>query len=71
MFVKLCYNYLYKKEGGVMSKSSLVEEKNGVTLESEFEIYLKKRRINTTYKGIELETEGWQKEIFGKGYKKG
>lgn len=54
-----------------MSKSSLVEEKNGVTLESEFEIYLKKRRINTTYKGIELETEGWQKEIFGKGYKKG
>lgn len=54
-----------------MSKSSLAEGKNSVTLENEFESYLKMRRAKTTYKGIELETEGWQKEIFGKGYKKG
>ena len=37
---------------------------------SEFEDYLKTRRSNATYNGIELETEGWQKEIFGEQTKK-
>lgn len=32
---------------------------------NDFEKYLQTRRENTTYNGIELESEGWQKEIFG------
>ncbi len=32
---------------------------------NEFESYLQTRRENTTYNGIELETAGWQKELFG------
>ena len=31
----------------------------------EFESYLQTRRSNATYNGIELETAGWQKELFG------
>jgi len=53
-----------------MSNSTLIKKEGKQTLETEFENYLKMRRSNATYNGIELETEGWQKEIFGEQTKK-
>ena len=52
--------------------SSTLEFTQNLSLESltDFENYLQTRRENTTYNGIELESEGWQKEIFGLRYKK-
>lgn len=52
-----------------MSSTTLVKESMTVTLENEFENYLKERKANATYNGIELDTEGWQKELFGERQK--
>lgn len=53
-----------------MSASSMVEKKSLKKLTkqvktNDFEEYLQTRRENTTYNGIELETDGWQKELLG------
>ncbi len=63
--INMCYNGMYpKKEGGKMSSSTL-NKKNIKDKAQDFESYLQARRFNTTYNGIELETAGWQKELFG------
>ena len=48
-----------------MSNSTLTRKKDKSGSDGEFEKYLNSKRSKTTYNGIELETEGWQKEIFG------
>lgn len=47
-----------------MSNSTL-DKKMAQDYSKEFESYLQTRRSNATYNGIELETVGWQKELFG------
>ncbi len=47
-----------------MSNSTL-DKKIAQDYSKEFESYLQTRRSNATYNGIELETAGWQKELFG------
>lgn len=49
-----------------MSKLGLeVKDTNSVNTSKDFESYLQTRRENTTYNGIELESENWHKELFG------
>ncbi|MCR5261130.1 MAG: hypothetical protein K6C94_04755 [Candidatus Gastranaerophilales bacterium] len=36
-----------------------------VSQSNDFETFLQTRRENTTYNGIELETENWHQELFG------
>lgn len=45
--------------------SSTLDKKKSQDYSKEFETYLQTRRSNTTYNGIELESAGWQKELFG------
>ena len=45
--------------------SSTLDVKKRQDYSKEFEDYLQTKRTNTTYNGIELETAGWQKELFG------
>lgn len=45
--------------------SNTLDKKIEQDYSKEFESYLQTRRANTTYNGIELETAGWQKEMFG------
>ena len=49
-----------------MPNSTLVKKDSEMKTESEFEIYLAKRRLNTTYNGIELDSEDWHNKMFGK-----
>jgi len=46
---------------------SILENKNtdSVSQTNDFETFLQTRRENTTYNGIELETENWHQELFG------
>lgn len=49
-----------------MSSSILKNENtNSVSKSNDFETFLQTRRENTTYNGIELETENWHQELFG------
>ena len=38
---------------------------DSISQTNDFESYLQTRRENTTYNGIELESENWHQELFG------
>ena len=49
----------------MMTVAPKKSRKKFVNFKEEFEQYLRKQRVNTTYNGIELNTFGWHKELFG------
>lgn len=75
MFVNICYNLFknlnghFKLKGeGIMSilvtdASKTVQKKS--KFNDEFENYLKKQYVKTTFNGLELETFTWYRKVLG------
>ena len=63
----MCYNVKSLNGKGGNMTGSILENKNtdSVSQTNDFETFLQTRRENTTYNGIELETENWHQELFG------
>ena len=55
------------KKGGIMSTKTLTQEKQEVKskFNDEFDNYLKKQCLKTTFNGLELETFSWYKKMLG------
>ncbi len=57
---------MVKKKENVMLTTKVTKEKSTKSkFNDEFETYLKKQCLKTTFNGIELETFSWYKKVLG------